>query len=95
MAYDSKCYDLAEAFLSDVQNPVKHEDAHKLAQDIQSVIEDYLNDLERCPNCQGGGCSSCLPEIPPAMQADLDASIRRGKIMADVIESLFFPKVTK
>ena len=46
MSYDQKCYDLAEAFLGDIQNPVKHGDADALAQEIQTVIEDYLQQIE-------------------------------------------------
>lgn len=42
MAYDTKCYDLAEAFLTDCPaiNDEKHRD--ELAQVIQRAIEDYL-----------------------------------------------------
>ena len=87
MAYDQKCYDLAALFLSDVQDPVQHEDAHKLAQDIQDVIEDYLSDLERQKQPP--------EEMPPAMKAELDAAIRMGKGWEKVLDALFTPKVTK
>ena len=94
MAYDQKCYDLAEAFLSDVQNPVKHKDAHKLAQDIQCVIEDYLNEVEErmIPPPQDD-------EIPPALQSAVDREIqtalRRGKGWDQFFDTLLSPKVTK
>ena len=45
MTYDTKCYDLAKLFLMDVGN---HSEvaADQLAQEIQSVIEEFLNDPE-------------------------------------------------
>lgn len=45
MTYDQKCYDLAEAFLSDEPNADTSEHRHVLAQRIQSAIEDYLAEL--------------------------------------------------
>ena len=50
MSYDTKCYDLAEAFLEDYDTP--HLAAYKLAaeeiaQAIQSTIEDALSDLTK------------------------------------------------
>lgn len=41
-SYDSRCYDLAEIFLSDepTLNVPRH--FHELAQDIQIAIEDYI-----------------------------------------------------
>lgn len=53
-SYDSKCYDLACEFLSDIQDPVNHEHADALAKDIQSTIEEFLAELEdgiRCSHC--------------------------------------------
>ena len=47
MAYDSKCYDLAEVFLDGIGSQAdtdKH--APELAQGIQDYIEDFLSDLE-------------------------------------------------
>jgi hypothetical protein len=47
MSYDSRCYDLAAAFLEDSQcvtSKEKHIEA--LAIEIQTVIEDYLGALE-------------------------------------------------
>ena len=41
MAYDSKCYDLAEFFLSE-EKDITEEMRQELAQDIQTVIEDYI-----------------------------------------------------
>ena len=92
MSYDQKCYDLAEAFLSDVQNPVKHEDAHKLAQDIQGVIEDYLDELERA-------VPEDPPEVPSALriegERDTQNAIKMDKVWGEVFDSLFAPKVAK
>ena len=54
MTYDQKCYDLAFAFLSDVEDTVLHEHADALAKDIQTTIEDFLEELEsgnRCRHC--------------------------------------------
>lgn len=41
MSYDSKCYDLAGAFLEDYPQSTDKECA-ELAQDIQDAIEDFL-----------------------------------------------------
>lgn len=44
MSYDSKCYDLAEAFLED--RPISHDHEIRiglLAQHIQTSIEDWLD----------------------------------------------------
>ena len=46
MSYDTKCYELAELFLSDLgkEYAVPYEfSAHELAQEIQNTIEEYLN----------------------------------------------------
>lgn len=54
MSYDQKCLDLAEAFLSDHEDPVVEAHAAALAQDIQSTIEDFIEELEdgvRCSHC--------------------------------------------
>jgi len=40
--YDSKCYDLAEAFLSDEPEVNTAENRHVLAQLIQQAIEDFI-----------------------------------------------------
>lgn len=89
MSYDSQCYDLAEAFLSDIQNPVNKDDAHKLAQDIQDVIEDYLSDVEARDKAQPD-------EPPPALkleiQRDLDGAVRYGKVFGDFLDSMLSPK---
>ena len=48
MAYDEKCWDLAEAFITDdptlMHKPEEEQKAliHELAQDIQNCIEDFL-----------------------------------------------------
>lgn len=52
MSYDTKCYDLAKAFLSDVPKdklPTKEghdQAADELAQEIQDAIEDFLIDKD-------------------------------------------------
>lgn len=45
MSYDTSCYELAETFLTDAHFMTK-ERAGELAQEIQDVIESYLNALE-------------------------------------------------
>lgn len=97
MSYDQKCYDLAEAFLSDVQNPVKHEDAHKLAQDIQSVIEDYLDELERAepeaPTEPDVDTDHVLDrgsdDVPPALRAQHEREMKNVLHMGKVMDRLF------
>jgi len=42
ISYDSRCYDLAEIFLSDEPGMNTPHHAHEMAQDIQIAIEDYL-----------------------------------------------------
>lgn len=44
--YDSKCYDLAQFFCADL-NITDHKTIHKLALEIQTTIEDFL-DEESC-----------------------------------------------
>lgn len=41
MAYDSRCFDLAEHFLQDVNKPTEFEKAD-LAQVIQNAIDDWM-----------------------------------------------------
>lgn len=41
MAYDSKCYDLAEQFLEDIKDPTIYEKA-ELAQIIQDAIDEWF-----------------------------------------------------
>jgi hypothetical protein len=43
--FDSKCFDLAEHFLSDYGN-VRHMDKVNLACDIQQAIEQFFEDYE-------------------------------------------------
>lgn len=46
--YDTKCYELAEAFISDLKiTSAEHHKqfCHELALQIQDVIEDYTRDL--------------------------------------------------
>ena len=47
MAYDSKCYDLAEAFLEDSPHLNTEVNRKTLAQEIQSAIESEIMDMER------------------------------------------------
>jgi hypothetical protein len=44
VSYDPKCYDLAETFLKD-GGWTHTTDIHRLAQQIQDCIEDYMADL--------------------------------------------------
>jgi hypothetical protein len=46
--YDTKCYDLAMAFLSDIPGPDKLREnfADRLAREIQEIIEDACRDFE-------------------------------------------------
>ena len=43
MAYDAKCYELAETFLEDESHINTEKRRDELAQIIQSAIEDYIN----------------------------------------------------
>jgi hypothetical protein len=45
-SFDSRCYDLAEVFLSEVGEETE-ENKQELAQHIQDVIEDWLTALHR------------------------------------------------
>ena len=42
MSYDQKCFDLAEAFLSDEPHLATAKRTNELAQIIQSAIEDFI-----------------------------------------------------
>ena len=83
MSYDQKCYDLAALFLSDVQDPVKHDDADRLAQDIQSVIEDYLSDLERQEE------PPPEDDMSPTLRAMIERDTKNALAMAKVMDRLF------
>jgi len=48
MSYDTKCYDLASAFLDDEQD-VTEQDRDRLAQHIQTGIEDWLRFYRKSP----------------------------------------------
>lgn len=48
MSYDTKCYDLASAFLEDEQE-VTEQDRDRLAQHIQTEIEDWLQFSRKSP----------------------------------------------
>jgi len=53
MSYDTKCYELAEAFLIDepLTFPQFQHHADRLAQDIQNAIESYLEfDVRKSPD---------------------------------------------
>lgn len=47
MAYDTKCYDLAEAFLEDHSHLNTEANRHTLAQLIQTTIEDEISYMGR------------------------------------------------
>ena len=79
MTYDQKCYDLAVVFLSDVQDPVQHEDAHRLAQEIARVIDDFLEELSP-------------PDVDRSYEEGLKSL---AKTWDKVIDTLFTPKVAK
>ena len=44
MAYDTKCYDLADAFLEDEPALRTEPNRKKLAQEIQTAIENWIKD---------------------------------------------------
>lgn len=44
MAFDSKCFDLAEAFLQDTPHIWTESRVSKLAQEIQDTIESFIRD---------------------------------------------------
>ena len=93
MSYDQKCYDLAALFLSDVQNPVKHEDAHKLAQEIQTTIEDYLNELER--NQEQPPEDDMSPTLRAMIERDTKNALAMAKVMDHVFDTLLSPRTAK
>ena len=57
MSFDHKCFDLAKAFLDDVDphSLVLESDAFALASDIQDTIETYLEDVYRRAKDTPGG----------------------------------------
>jgi hypothetical protein len=46
-SYDSKCFDLADAFLSDEPHLATDKNTDELAATIQSTIEDFIADKQR------------------------------------------------
>lgn len=46
MSYDKQCFELAESFLSDTSLRDLKERTPKLAQSIQTMIEDWIGDWE-------------------------------------------------
>ena len=60
MGYDQKCYDLADAFLSDEGAINTTENTERLAQLIQDVIEDEIAELQIA--------SIVTPPEPPAAE---------------------------
>ena len=48
MTYDQKCWELAVAFVNEIDRPLKtrKELSHELAQQIQKAIEDFLEDVQ-------------------------------------------------
>lgn len=88
MSYDQKCYDLAEVFLSDIQNPVNYGDADALAQEIQRTIEDYLQEVEG--RTQAAIVESTfIDEPPPALKAEIDNSLKAAISQAKVWDKFF------
>jgi hypothetical protein len=49
MAYDSRCYDLAEIFLLDEPELASEVNTKELAQAIQDAIENFIADAKRYP----------------------------------------------
>ena len=49
--YDPSSADLAEHFIEMRQGPARQQMVHKLAQVIQSAVEDWLEDQPKCPAC--------------------------------------------
>jgi hypothetical protein len=45
--YDTKCYELAEAFLSDEPGLDTGKNIDQLAKDIQQVIEDFIESAKK------------------------------------------------
>lgn len=64
MAYDTKCYDLAEAFLEDTPHLNTEKNRDELAQLIQTTIEDQVQHLER----------NYEPADPPGFEAGFAAN---------------------
>lgn len=63
MAYDSKCYELAATFLSDEEELDTDATRAALAQDIQTLIEDYIAGLRA--ECVCGWSSVNSASIDP------------------------------
>lgn len=59
MAYDTKCYDIAEAFLSDEPSINTDVNRNALAQEVQTCIEDFISDKLR----------NSEPRDPPGWEA--------------------------
>lgn len=67
MAYDSKCHDLAAAFLADTPDIDNERSRNVLAQIIQTAIEDEIEYLEgaceRCGEARGKDIHDhCIPK---------------------------------
>ncbi len=72
--YDSKCWDLAVHFLSDVSGATD-EDRADLATALQECAEDFIADQECCPLC-----AAC----PGFIGAECDGDCEHAEAQADV-----------
>lgn len=59
--YDQKCYELARAFLSDIPDLDSETGRDALAKEIQTVIEDWIN---QPPEYAKHPASSDMPALP-------------------------------
>jgi hypothetical protein len=57
MAYDRRCYNLAELFLSDYPHLDCEQQRHALAQWIQNAIESYIEVEDENYKCQTASAS--------------------------------------
>lgn len=71
MSYDSRCYDLAEAFLSD--SPEKDTEANRaaLAQHIQDEIEGWIEFILK-PAAASNGCACTSIDRSHCQEPDCD-----------------------
>lgn len=68
MSYDSKCFDLAAVFLSDTPDIDNERNRDKLAQHIQTAIEDWITCEEVycdiCGEARGNGSHDVCRHLP-------------------------------
>jgi hypothetical protein len=83
--FDSKCFDLAEAFLSDFPGFDTEKRCSELAAEIQQTIEDFLTASHRCESCGGEGklYSGHQNDPEPRFEGDCTACDGTGKVTAE------------